>query len=132
MAQVLLDTTVLVDVLRGREGAARGLLMLRERGDTPCTCAINVEETVRGLREGERDRAAALLTGLTVIPLGRSEGELAGRWRGDYAKRGRTLAQADCLIASAASLSRSRLATGNPKDFPMTDQLEVEYWPAGE
>jgi predicted nucleic acid-binding protein len=43
---------------------------------------------------------------------------------------GVTLSQADCLIASAAVGAGARLATGNPKDFPM-EELEVEHWPAG-
>jgi predicted nucleic acid-binding protein len=42
-----------------------------------------------------------------------------------------SLSQADCLIAAAAVAVGARLATGNPKDFPMAE-LEVEHWPAGE
>jgi predicted nucleic acid-binding protein len=34
------------------------------------------------------------------------------------------------LIAAAAVGAGARLATGNPKHFPM-DELEVEHWPAG-
>jgi len=33
-------------------------------------------------------------------------------------------------IAAAALAIGGRLATGNPKDFPM-DELAVEHWPAG-
>src|SRR5919109_486786 len=47
MASVLLDTTVLIDLLRGRGEAGRRLRALREAGDLPCTPAVNVEETVR-------------------------------------------------------------------------------------
>jgi predicted nucleic acid-binding protein len=42
-----------------------------------------------------------------------------------------TLAQADCLVAAAALVVGGRLATGNPKDFPMAE-LAVEHWPVGE
>lgn len=42
-----------------------------------------------------------------------------------------TLAQADALIAAAAFGIGARLATGNPKDFPMKE-LQIEHWPAGE
>jgi predicted nucleic acid-binding protein len=41
-----------------------------------------------------------------------------------------TLAQADCLVAAAAAAVGARVATGNPKDFPMPD-VEVEHWPVG-
>lgn len=44
--------------------------------------------------------------------------------------RGRPLHQADCLIAATAVRAGARLATGNPKDFPMAGLL-VEHWPVG-
>jgi predicted nucleic acid-binding protein len=47
-----------------------------------------------------------------------------------HAARGRTLTQADCLIAAAALTLGGQLATGNPKDFPMRE-LTVDHWPAG-
>jgi predicted nucleic acid-binding protein len=42
-----------------------------------------------------------------------------------------TLGQGDCLIAAAAMGIDARLATGNPKHFPMPE-LAVEHWPVGE
>jgi predicted nucleic acid-binding protein len=126
---LLLDTTVLIDVLRGRGAAAR-LLGLRSSGDVPFVCCINVEEIWRGLQAGEEDGAARLVGGLRIAPLGAGEGRRAGRWRREAAAMGITLSQADCLIAAAAVGVRARLATGNPKHFPM-EELAVEHWPAG-
>ena len=91
---------------------------------------MNVEEIWRGARENEVDAIRALLSALRTIPLTAREGELAGSWRRDFARRGVTLAQSDCLVAAAAFTAGARLATGNPKDFPMPG-LEVEHWPAG-
>lgn len=130
MAAVLLDTTVLIDVLRGRSSTVARLLSLREARDTPCVCAINVEEVARGLHAGEEGDARRLFSGLRVVPLGEAEGWQAGEWRRRFAERGRTLSQADCLVAAAAHSIRARLATGNPRDFPM-DELVVEEWPVG-
>jgi predicted nucleic acid-binding protein len=50
MAAVLLHTTVLIDILRGRPATVAKLRRLRSGGVVPYTCAINVEEVVRGLR----------------------------------------------------------------------------------
>jgi predicted nucleic acid-binding protein len=130
VAAVLLDTTVLIDLLRGRPNAQTRLFALREVGDNPYVCAINVEETVRGLKQREYPAARALLAGLRIAPLGAAAGWQAGEWRREFAGNGRTLAQADCLIAAAAVSLGGRLATGNPKDFPMRE-LTVEHWPAG-
>ncbi len=86
---------------------------------------------MRGAHADERALVARFLSGLQIAPLGRLEGERAGLWRRDYAQRGVTLQQADCLIAAAAVSIDARLATGNPKHFPMSD-LTVEHWPVGE
>ena len=130
MAAVLLDTTVLIDALRGRRAGERILELLR-KGDTPFVCAVNVEEVYRGLRPGEEKHTDRFIAGLREAPLGADEGRVAGRWRRDHAASGWTLSQADCLVAAAAHGIGARLATGNPKDFPM-DELTVEHWPAGE
>jgi|SRR5437660_8024649 len=129
MGRVLLDTTVLIDALRGRSAGER-LRSLRAAGDLPLTCAVSVEEVFRGLRPGEEEVAHRLFSALVTADLGAPEGELAGTWRRQFARRGRTLSQADCLVAAAAVGAGARLATGNPKDFPMRE-LVVEHWPAG-
>lgn len=130
MGAVLLDTTVLIDLLRGRHGARERLRALRDTGDGAYVCAVNVEEVVRGLLPHEHEPARRLFAGLRVAPLEAAEGWQAGEWRRSFAARGRTLAQADCLVAAAARTLGARLATGNPKDFPMRE-LAVEHWPVG-
>ena len=124
----LLDTTVLIDALRGRPAAdrVRGL----RRREVPYICAVNIEEIVRGMRPAEEEPALAFLAGFRVAPLGRVQGQLAGAWRRAHAETGVTLSQADCLIAAAALGVDATLATGNPADFPMSD-LAVEHWPVG-
>lgn len=121
---------MIIDLLRGRAEARRRLMALQHSGDSPYVCAINVEETVRGLTPSERDAAGRLLGGLRIVPLTQVEGWRAGAWRRAFASRGKTLAQADCLIAAAAVTIGARLATGNPRDFPMAE-LAVEHWPSG-
>jgi predicted nucleic acid-binding protein len=128
--RLLLDTSVLIDTLRGR-GAGERLRELRAGGaSAPWICAINIEELYRGVREAEEAALGRFLGGFRLAPLGREEAEQAGRWRRDFARRGVTLGQADCLIAAAAAGIGARLATGNPKHFPM-DGLVVDHWPAG-
>ncbi len=127
--RLLLDTTVLIDALRGRPAAER-IRSLRRDAQVPWICAVNVEEVLRGTKESEEALVTRFLTGLHLAPLGRAEGERAGRWRRDHARRGVTLSQADCLIAAAAVGVGAQLATGNPKHFPMPE-LDTEHWPVG-
>ncbi len=126
----LLDTTVLIDYLRGKPAVERVAAMLA-RGDTLCTSPINVEEIIRGLRAPEAAAVEQLFDGLRVVRLGRAEGRQAGEWRHEFAAKGITLSQADCLIAAAAQAASAVLATGNPRHFPMSG-IEVEHWPVGE
>lgn len=126
----VLDSTVLIDYLRGRPAVER-LRELRKRGDVPATTTVNVEEITRGLRANETDATDLLFAGLLVLPVDREAGRRAGTWRREFAQRGVTLWQADCLIAATAVVHGARLVTGNPKDFPM-DGLQIEHWPVGE
>jgi predicted nucleic acid-binding protein len=130
VTRVLIDSTCVVDVLRGRPGAIERLRLLEAEGAEPLTCAIVAAEVSAGLLPRERDAAAFLFEGLGVAELGTAEGRLAGWWLRENRRRGRTLTLADCLIAAAAVGSGARLATGNPKDFPMKE-LELDPWPVG-
>lgn len=129
MGRIVLDSTVLIDALRGRPAADR-MRALRRAGEEPWVCVVSVEEIWRGLRAEEEPAARRLFRGLRLAPLGAAEGERAGRWRRDLAAVGVTLHQADCLIGAAAVGIGARLATGNPGDFPMPG-LVVEHWAVG-
>lgn len=127
---LFLDTTVLIDHLRGRPAAER-VTALAERGVRAATTAINIEEIVRGLRPPEEVAAQQLGSGLIVMPITAEAAWIAGTWRRTYAALGKTLWQADCLIAAAAHLAGAPPATGSPKDFPMPG-VDIQHWPVGE
>lgn len=129
MTALVLDTTVLIDVLRGRRAGQRVRELLANR-QALLTTAINVEEIVRGLRPAETTASDALFDALHILPIRQTEAVRAGQWRRDFARKGITLHQADCLIAAAVVGIDVPLATGNPKDFPMRE-LAVEHWPVG-
>lgn len=82
------------------------------------------------MRPGEEAAVSRLFDGVRIARMGRPEGERAAAWRRAFAQQGLTLAQADCLVAAAAAAVGARVATGNPKDFPM-GEIEVEHWPVG-
>ena len=123
----MLDSTVLIDYLRGRPTVQR-VSALARTGDILATTAINVEEIVRGLRPDEADAAIELFAGLEVLPVDMAAAWQAGEWRRSFSARGVTLWQADCLIAATAKVNGAPLITGNPRDFPMPE-LEVVHWP---
>lgn len=128
MSRLLLDTTVLIDALRGRPAAER-LRTLRYQGVEPWVSTVSIEEIWRGLRPGEEKAARRLVEALRLAPLGIAEGQRSGRWRREFAAKGITLHQADCLIAATALGVGAALATANVRDFPMPE-VEVQNWPS--
>ena len=128
VARLLLDSTVLIDALRGSPVAAR-VAGLRRMGIEPWACAISAEEIWRGVRTSEESAVRRLFGGLRIAPLGVAEGARAGTWRRRFAQQGVTLHQADCLIAAAAAGVGACLATANVADFPMPD-VTIEHWPS--
>ena len=128
MSRLLLDSTVLIDALRGRPAAGR-IKGLRRVGVEPWVSAISIEEIWRGLRSQEEPSARRLVRALRLAPLHAAEAQRAGRWRREFAERGVTLHQADCLIASSAVGIAAALATANVSDFPMPE-LDVQHWPS--
>lgn len=127
---ILLDTTVVIDVLRGRPGPMGRVRDMIVRRHAVYISAVTVEEVARGMREGEVAHTRDLVASLRVVPVGEDAAWLAGRWRRDLGRAGVTIPQGDCLIAACAHAAGVPLATGNPKHFPMPD-LVVEHWPVG-
>lgn len=128
--RIVLDSTVLIDALRGYPASDR-IRSLRRSGAQLWVSPISIEEIWRGLREVEEPSAAKLINALRVAPIDRTAAMMAGAWRRDHAMAGTTLHQANCLIAASTVRISGRLATGNPTDFPMPE-VAVDYWPVGE
>jgi len=114
VSRILLDTDVLIDVLRARD-ATQAFLFDLTRDATPCCSVITVAELSAGLREPERDATVALIDSLVVLPVTRQIAEIAGDVRRSTRKAGATIA--DCLIAATAIVEAMPIATGNVKHF---------------
>ena len=118
MSKLLLDTDVLIDLLRGRH-ATRQFLAQATQEAIPCCSVISVAELSAGRRAGEESATEALVNALVVVPVTREIAEVAGRFKRTI--RRRTLELADCLIAATAFVESATLVTGNVKDYPMSE-----------
>lgn len=124
--RILLDTSVLIDVLRLRNRRRELLLELVQTGHTLGTSAINVAELYAGMRPWEEQYTDDLVATLECYELSKTTGRIAGTLKGQWAKKGRTLALTDTIIAAIALDHRCTLMTDNRKDFPMP---ELELYP---
>lgn len=121
---VLLDSSVVIDFLRGHPGAiayGRGLT-------EPPTCSeITRVEVVRGLRSDERRRTDRLLGTFRWADvdeaIARRAGELGRRWRRSHTG----LATADLIVAATAEELGLHLVTLNIRHFPMFPALRRPY-----
>jgi hypothetical protein len=121
---VVLDTTVLIDVLRGRSGAVDFLKGLEA---LPSCSEVTRAEVIRGLRASERAAAERLLAWIRWCPvdegIARLAGELGRRFRGSHRHLGTT----DLIVGATAQHLLLPLATSNVKHFPMFPRLKPPY-----
>lgn len=122
---LLLDTTVLIDVLRARKDR-RGLLAgLVEGGHTLATSAMNIGEVYAGMRPAEEAGTDSLLTNLEHFAITPAIARKAGKLKSEAARKGKTVTLADMMVAAAAMQHGAKLMTDNHKDFLTVSGLEV-------
>lgn len=123
---LLLDTSVLIDALRLRHGRRELLAGLTRTGHTLATTALNLAEVYAGMRPEEEGQTEAFLGALECYEITATAGRLAGTLKSKWARKGRTLALADTIIAAVALEQRCTLMTDNRRDFPMP---ELDHYP---
>lgn len=122
----LVDTSVLIDYLRGDQGAAE--LLERERVAAPLHASeITRLEVLAGMRVGEERATRSLLSSLTWHPVDSDVAEEAGRLGRRWLPTHRGIDGADLAIAATAIRTGSRLLTCNVRHFPMFTDLQAPY-----
>ena len=120
----MLDTTVLVDVLR-RVPAARDYL--RTLAHPPWCSEVTRVEVIRGLRSSERSAADRLFAGFRWHPVDEEVARLAGELGRTYRRSHRHAGAPDLIVAATAQRLDLPLATSNVKHFPMFPRLKTPY-----
>lgn len=122
--QVLIDTDIVIDFLRGERLA---VAHLKSVADAACFSAVTVAETYAGIRgareESEVERLFSLFTVLPVTPeMAREAGRFVQQYRPSHA-----VEIPDALIAAACVVSGAELHTLNVKHYPMFRDLKPPY-----
>lgn len=122
----LVDTSVLIDYLRGRQEAAE--LLERERAEAPLHASeITRLEVLAGMRGNEERATRLLLSTLIWHPVDTETAEEAGRLGRQWLPSHHIIDGADLAIAATATRHDLRLLTRNVKHFPMFPDLASPY-----
>ncbi len=120
----VLDTSVLIDVLRGDAAAVAWVDGLAE---VPTCSEVTRAEVLRGVRAGERARTERLLHAVIWAPVDESVSRRAGDLGREYRRSHHGPSIADLIVAATALGLDAELATHNVRRFPMFDALRAPY-----
>lgn len=123
----LVDTSVLVDHLRGDVRALDLLLSFARGGDELWSVAVVRTEVLAGMRPSEERSTHRLLDRFRWQDVTSEVEDGAGALARKYAKSHPGIDSVDCLIASSTQLLAADLVTLNVKHFPMLSRLQAAY-----
>ena len=131
--KVCLDTTFLIDHLRGLPDAVHKADELKEAGSYLCTTPINAFELYIGAERSQRPRGLTALEGLLadiqILSFGKEEAQEAASIIADLMRKGKMIEMRDALIAGCMlNNGCTSIVTRNVGDFSRIEKLEViEY-----
>ena len=125
MAQYLLDTTTIIDHLRGDKKVNSYLKEIGNRGDIVGCCCINITETYTGMKDKEKEKTDKFIESLYYFGVTEEIAKLAGKIKQKYVKKGKTIATTDVIIAATAIEYGLILITKNVKHYPFSE-LEIK------
>lgn len=125
--RILLDTTVLIDHLRGALKASQFLSEAVSRGDELWSVSIVRTEVLAGMRSREEKATRALLSQIEWLDVDVELADAAGDLARTYLKSHSGADTVDYILAAASELLEAHLATTNVKHFPMFTGLRQPY-----
>ena len=122
----MVDTSVLIDYLRGHDGAADLLERARTTGPLHASEITRIE-ILAGMRKGEEEPTRSLFASLAWHEVDVAVAEEAGALGRAWLPGHQGIDSADLAIAATAILNRADLLTLNVRHFPMFPNLRRPY-----
>jgi len=118
---VVLDTDVVIELLKKKQPVIDRYLRLLESGVTPLLSPIVVAEVYAGAFEHEIKTIENLFDRWHTVNVDRAIATQAGRYARQFRKSFSGISLEDFLLAATAHVHRCPLWTANRKHFPMQD-----------
>lgn len=130
---MILDTTFVIDVLRGEPAAIRKLNELLAEGEAPVIAAPTVFELFSGLERlrksaAERERIRRVLAQHAAWPLDERSAEAGGEVDGQLVARGLKIDPLDAMIAGIALTRHDAVLTRDVEHFRRVPGLHLETY----
>lgn len=124
---VLVDTSVLIDLLRGNEMSRDVLIGARQFGRPVTGSVLTRTEVLGGTRAQEKSRTRNLLDTIEWVDVDQRIADEAGQLARSYRRSHSGIDIADYIIAASALTTGADLWTRNIKHFPMFPDLAPPY-----
>lgn len=124
---IVVDTSVLIDHLRGHGPATELIDAALERSERMFASEVTRIELLAGMRSHERRKTGALMRVLEWDPVDEAVAETAGEFARRFRRSHPDIGVADYAIAATVSLRKASLQTLNVRHFPMFPKLEAAY-----
>jgi len=130
---MMLDTTFLIDLMKGKKFAVEKMQMLSTSGAPVTISTVSIFELFSGLSQCSKPaleyyKIHNVLHQQSCWPLDDSAAERAGRIHGELVKRGEAIEAIDAMIAGIALAHNEPILTRNIKHFSRIDGLKVESY----
>ncbi len=123
--RLCLDTSLLIDYLKGREPAASAV----EKAVKECTCyvtSITVYELLFGVARARKEIGEQALLGvMIVLPLSDAAARRAANLHADLISRNQDIGIKDVLIAAICLEEKLPLLTANDRHFSRISNLKI-------
>ena len=124
---LVVDTSVLIDHLRGDPRALEVLVRAVREGDELWSVSVVRTEILVGMRDGEEEATDRLLAQLGWVEVDHALADLAGQIGRRSLRSHPGVDTTDYLLAAAVERLAGRLLTQDVRHFPMIEGLKPAY-----
>jgi len=130
---MLLDTSFVIDLLRGLEAAVKKIKQLESESIATNISAPTIFEVFVGISltkktSSEKKRIMDVLESWGTLPLDSECAALGGRIHGELIKEGQMIDPEDSMIAGIVIVNNETLLTRNDKHFSRVPGLKIETY----
>jgi tRNA(fMet)-specific endonuclease VapC len=128
-----LDTSFIIDLLRGRKEAKHAMEKLEIQNEKITIASPTIMELVSGSQKNEKlkndkEKIMGLLSSLRVLPLAEDEAILAGEIESMLEKKGEMINTEDIMIGAIVKHHNEIILTRNKKHFEKIPDLKIESY----